>query len=325
MPSVRICTVFLSFILSLPLASQADPPIDSVRQLVINGQADAAIRALNASISANPMNADEHNLLCRVHYSEERWDAAVSECERAVSLNSKTSLNQLWLGRAYGEKAEHSSWFTAIALAKKTHAAFEKAVDLDPHNIEARSDLSEYYIEAPGFLGGGTDKAVAQANAVEKLEPATAYWIRARIAEHDKRNNDAEQAYKKAIALENSPRRLLDLASLYRRVNRLDDLETTIRQAEKLNTKNDSTLVDSASLLLRVKRNLPLASSMLRRYIGQGTRSEDAPLFQAQYLLAQILEQTGDLQGAKQAYQAAHANASAFAPAATALKRLGTA
>src|SRR5436309_7182403 len=104
MSSVRIYTVVLSFILSLPLASQADPPIDSVRQLVINGQADAAIRALNASINANPMSADEHNLLCRVHYSEERWDAAVSECERAVSLNSKSSLNQLWLGRAYGEK-----------------------------------------------------------------------------------------------------------------------------------------------------------------------------------------------------------------------------
>ena len=322
MSSFRICSVVLTFVLALPLASQADPPIDSVRQLVVNGQADMAIRALNASISANPVGADEHNLLCRVHYSEERWDAAISECERAVNLSPKSSLNQLWLGRAYGEKADHSSWFTAIALAKKTHAAFEKAVDLDPGNVDARSDLSEYYIEAPGFLGGGTDKAVAQANAVEKLEPATAYWIRARIAEHEKRSDDAEQAYRKAIALENSPRRLFDLASFYRRVNRLDDLESTIRQAEKLNTKNDSTLVDSASLLLRVKRSLPLAASMLHRYLEQGTRSEDAPVFEAQYLLGQVLEKTGDIEGAKHAYQSANANASAFAPASTALKRL---
>src|SRR5215469_3608275 len=184
---------------TVPMASEVDPPLDAVRQLVINGEADAAIRALKASLNANPSGAEEHNLLCRVHYSEERWDAAVSACERSVTLSPESSMKQLWLGRAYGEKAEHSSWFTALGLAKKTRASFEKAVDLDPNNVEARSDLSEYYIEAPGFLGGGTDKAAAQANAVQKLEPATAYWIRARIAEHDKRNSDAEQQYKKAL------------------------------------------------------------------------------------------------------------------------------
>lgn len=323
MTSLLKFSVILALIASLPMASQADPPLDSVRQLVINGEADAAIRALRTSLDANPSGAEEHNLLCRVHYSEERWDPAVLECERAMSLNPQNSMHQLWLGRAYGEKAEHSSWFTALGLAKKAHAAFEKAVELDPTNIEARSDLSEYYIEAPGFLGGGTDKAAAQANAVQKLEPATAYWIRARIAEHEKRNTEAEQHYKKALEIEHSPRRLFDLASFYRRARRLDDLESTIQESAKLNTKNDSTLVDSASLLLRVERSLPFAATLLRRYIEQGTRSEDAPVFQAQYLLGQVLEKTGDIQAAKIAYQAAHATASDYAPASSALKRLG--
>src|SRR5215469_18179398 len=308
---------------TVPMASEVDPPLDAVRQLVINGEADAAIRALKASLNANPSGAEEHNLLCRVHYSEERWDAAVAECERGVGLSPQSSMNQLWLGRAYGEKADHSSWFTAIALAKKTRIAFEKAVELDPNNIEARSDLSEYYIEAPGFLGGGTDKAAAQANAVQKLEPATAYWIRARIAEHEKHNTEAEQHYKKALEFEHSPRRLFDLASFYRRANRLDDLEATIQESAKLNTKNDSTLVDSASLLLRVERSLPFAATLLRRYIDQGTRSEDAPVFQAHYLLGQVLEKIGDKEGAKLAYQAAHATASEYSPASSALKRLG--
>jgi len=323
MTSVLKLSIVLALVVSISMASRADPPLDSVRQLVINGKADAAIRALNTSLNANPSGAEEHNLLCRVHYSEERWDAAVTECERAAALSPHNSMNQLWLGRAYGEKAEHSSWFTALSLAKKTHAAFEKAVDLDPNNVEARSDLSEYYIEAPGFLGGGTDKAAAQANAVQKLEPATAYWIRARIAEHEKRNTEAEQHYKKALEIDHSPRRLFDLASFYRRVNRLGDLESMIQESAKLNTKNDSTLVDSASLLRRVERNLQFAATLLRRYIEQGTRSEDAPVFQAQYLLGQVLEKTGDKDGAKLAYQAALARASNYAPASSALKRLG--
>lgn len=323
MLSVRIFSVVLVVALTLPVVSQADPSLDTVRRLVSNGEADAAVRALTASLNANPMGADEHNLLCRVYYSEERWDLAVSECERAAALNSKSSVNQLWLGRAYGEKADHSSWLSAIGLAKRTHIAFEKAVALDSKNIDARSDLSEYYIEAPGFLGGGTDKATAQANIVEQIEPATAHWIRARIAEHEKRNSDAEQNYKKALEADNSHRRLFDLASFYRRVNRLDDVESTIQKSAKLNSINDSTLVDSASLLLRTGRNLPLAASLLHRYIEQGTKSEDAPIFQAQYLLGQVLEKSGNIAGAKLAYLAARASASDFAPANAALRRLG--
>ena len=320
----RFFSFVLTFVLAMSALSPANAPLDSIHQLLVNGEADAAIRMLKSSLSANPSGAAEHNLLCRVHYAEERWDAAVSECERAANLNSDSSLNQLWLGRAYGEKADHSSWFTAIGLAKKTRIAFEKAVELDPNNIEARSDLSEYYIEAPGFLGGGSEKALAQANAIEKLEPATASWIRARVAEHEKRNNDAEQQYKKALQADPAARRVFDLAAFYRRVNRLDELETAIKQSAKLNTKNDSTLVDSASLLLRVNRNLPLAMTLLQRYIDQGEKSEDAPLFQAHYLLGQILEKSGDTAGAKKAYQTARANASDFAPASAALKKLGS-
>ncbi len=310
--------------LIVPILGFAQAASESPLNLFIDGQADAAVRSLRSSLNSNPSDAQQHNLLCRVQYAEERWDAAVSECERAANLDPKNATYQLWLGRAYGEKAEHSSWLTAIGLAKKTHIAFEKAVQLDPQNVQAHSDLSEYYIEAPGFLGGGTDKAAAQANIVEKIEPARAHWIRARIAEHQNRNSDAETEYKRALALDmNSPRRLFDLASFYRRANRLDELEATIQRSAQLNTKNDSTLVDSAALLLRVGRNLPLAATLLRRYIDQGTKSEDAPLFQAQHLLGQILEKSGDVQGAKLAYLAARSEASEFAPPNAALKRLG--
>jgi Flp pilus assembly protein TadD len=310
--------------LLIPNVGFAQSAAESPLNLFVNGQADAAVRTIRSSLNTNPSDALQHNLLCRVQYAEERWDAAVSECERAANLEPKNGTYQLWLGRAYGEKAEHSSWLTAIGLAKKTRIAFEKAVQLDPQNVQAHSDLSEYYIEAPGFLGGGTDKAAAQANIVEKIEPATAHWIRARIAEHQDRNSDAEAEYKRALALDmNSPRRLFDLASFYRRANRLDELEAAIQKATQLNTKNDSTLVDSAGLLLRVGRNLPLAATLLRRYIDQGTKSEDAPLFQAQHLLGQILEKSGDVQGAKLAYLAARSEASEFAPPNAALKRLG--
>jgi len=48
-----------------------------------------------------------------------------------------------------------SSFFSAAGLAKKVRASFERAVELDGSNVQARSDLAEFYMEAPGVMGGG--------------------------------------------------------------------------------------------------------------------------------------------------------------------------
>jgi hypothetical protein len=49
-------------------------------------------------------------------------------------------------------------------MAKKTRKEFEKAVELDEKNYNALEDLMQYYLEAPGFLGGSKKKA----NEIEK-------------------------------------------------------------------------------------------------------------------------------------------------------------
>ena len=81
--------------------------------------------------------------------------------EKAVAADPSNSEYQHWLGRAYGRRAETSSPFTAPGLASKARQHFEKAVALNPRNQEAVSDLFEYYLEAPGFLGGGFDNPAA--------------------------------------------------------------------------------------------------------------------------------------------------------------------
>ena len=43
---------------------------------------------------------------------------------------------------------------------------------LDPNNREAVANLFEYYLEAPGFLGGGVEKAEAVIHAHRQAECA---------------------------------------------------------------------------------------------------------------------------------------------------------
>ncbi len=123
------------------------------------GRADHAMEVLQPAIESGSGDAEAQQLLCRVALQIERWDAAVAACEKAVYLDSGSSDNHLWYGRALGEKADRASFIKAYGLAKRVKAEFETAVSLDPRNAEALSDLGDYYTEAPAIVGGGKDKA----------------------------------------------------------------------------------------------------------------------------------------------------------------------
>src|SRR5262249_49820348 len=73
------------------------------------------------------------------------------------------------LGRAYGLTAEHAALLDQMRLAKKARACFARAVELDPDNVPALSDLARYDMRAPGVLGGGKTKARALIERVRTL------------------------------------------------------------------------------------------------------------------------------------------------------------
>ena len=106
--------------------------------------------------------------------------------ERATAVIPNSSTYFHWLGKAQGRRAETSSPFTAPAYASKARQAFEKAVELDGKNLEAINDLFSYYLEAPGFLGGGLDKAANLAKRIQALDPVEYHYALAQIADKRK-------------------------------------------------------------------------------------------------------------------------------------------
>jgi tetratricopeptide (TPR) repeat protein len=202
----------------------------------------------------------------------------------------------------------------------------ERAVQLNGNNIDARTDLAEFYLEAPSFMGGGKDKAVAQANSIEPLDRPTAHWVRAKLAEKDKNYAAAEAEYKAAVADGNRPDMWLSLASFYRRQNRLADMDQAVNRAiaaEKHPTSS-SALFDAATLLIRAGR-IPQAANFLTKYLASKEKVEDAPAFQAHYMLGQIYEKQGDRAAAAREYTAALEMAKDYKDAREALNRVGPA
>jgi tetratricopeptide (TPR) repeat protein len=295
----------------------------AAQSLLSQGQVDVAIADLQKHLKTVPTDAEAYHLLSRAYYSLQHWDDAISAAQKAAALSPGNSDYHLWLGRAYGQKAANSSWFTAIRLAKKVRQEFERAVTLNAGNLAAESDLAEFYVEAPSFLGGGTDKARNQARRLASLDPPSAHWVNANIAEKEKNWAQAENEYRAAIqASGNKASYWLSLASFYRRSGRLSDMEVAVNRASNAEINRSDVWVDAAEILYRGGRNFPAAIEFLRRYLSSNSRVEDAPTFQVHYLLGSIFEKQGNRQGAAEEYRAALALAREFSLAQEGLARV---
>ncbi len=293
------------------ITSQADG--DAIRTALNQGRADDALRLLNTALQQNANDAEALNLQCRVFFAEERWDDAIQACGRAVQIAGNNSNYHLWLGRAYGEKADRVAFVTAYKLAKEIRAQFETAASLDPKNADALADLGQYYVEAPAILGGGTGKAEEVARQLESLDPAQAHDLRGRVAEQKKDYVAAEKEFRAKLALSHPQSQAwMDLGSFYRRRERLDAMVATLQSGAAADQAHGPALADGAETLIDAEREPQLAMEWMRQYLASNALSEEAPAFAVHARLGILLKQQGDAQGAQQEFAAAHALAKNF-------------
>lgn len=315
-----LSTLVLAFLIAVPAAAGAD---ESAPALLATGRVDDAIAALYGQITATPNDAVAHNLLCRAYFSIGQWDRGIGECEKAVALDPDNSQFHLWLGRIYGEKADKSSFMTAAGLARRVAHEFEAAVHLNPRNIDARTDLAEFYLEAPGIVGGGRDKAEQQANSLQALDPAKAHWVNARLAEKKHDLAGAEQEYRAAVeASHGAASAWLNLGLFYKHRERWDDMEDALSHVPTAELDRPDALVDAAEILIRTGHNVPEAVQLLNSYLNSKAQVEQAPAFKAHYLLGSANEKLGDKQKAAAEYRSALELAREFQPAQQALERV---
>lgn len=291
------------------------------RELLATGRADEAIRVLRPMAAGN--NAEAYNLLGRVYYQLGNWNDAVRNCERAAQLNPQSAEYQIWLARAYGEKANAAGALSAFGLARKSVAAFETAHRLDPRNLAIARDLGEYYVSAPAIVGGGLDKASSLAQEMTPVSPALASWIYAMAASKQGNQAEAERRYEEAVRYDHeSAETLLNLARYYRGRKQPERFDDAVRRALQSRHLRPEDRFDAAEQMLRMGRNLPEAAQQVRLYLQSGHPSEDAPVFRAHTVLGDLLSKSGDTNGAANEYRAALALASGFRPAAEGLRRL---
>jgi tetratricopeptide (TPR) repeat protein len=234
-------------------------------------------------------SADALLLLGRAHYQLGDYKKSVEALEKAAEASPNDSTIWLWLGRAWGRRAETSNMLVAPSYASKARQCFEKAVALDPANKEALNDLFSYYLEAPGFLGGGMDKAQSLVDRIRSLDPAEAEYALAQLAEKKKLYDRAEAHLKRAVEL--APRqvgRIIDLARFLARRGRLPEADRALDQAEQIAPGSPKVLYARAELYVQTGRNPQQARRLLEQYLQLPLTPDDPPREEALRLLERI-------------------------------------
>ena len=283
------------------------------------GKADEAVAALREALSADSRDPEANNLLCRVQFTLQQFEQASSYCEKAVQVAPQNARYHLWFGRTLGERASRASFLTAFSLAKRTREEFETAVRLDPRDLDALTDLGQFYTEAPGAIGGGMDKAEGVAKQMEALDPARGQQMRGGLAEKNKDLDAAEQEFKAAIAHASHPAfQWMALASFYRRHERWPEMEAAVKSGEAAAAHDRHAAValfNGASILARANRQPELAIKLFESYVASPDKTEEAPAFDALVRLAKLRKQMGDAPGAEREKGAALALAHEYKPA----------
>ncbi|ODS63076.1 MAG: hypothetical protein ABS41_07860 [Arenimonas sp. SCN 70-307] len=149
-----------------------------------------AAQVIEALAKARPGDPDVGVLQLRLLLQKREAKRALELAEKLVRQTPGHAASHYWMGMAYGARIGQVGAFSQATMAPKVRAAFERAVELDPSLHDARFALMEYYLRAPGIVGGSESKARAQAEELLRRDPPRGRFAQARLAMHD--GNDAE-------------------------------------------------------------------------------------------------------------------------------------
>ena len=287
------------------LCAASDPLLIAQRQFEAGSYREATA-TLQSALAQEPGNAGLHYWLARCYYELGAYDLAISSAEQAVKLDPKNSEYHQWLGRAYGGKAEKVGGLSGFSLARKVRREFEEAVHLNPANLRARRDLLEFYLNAPGLVGGDKDKALQHAQAIAALDPVEGHLARAAYWLGKKKPELAEAEYRRV--LEEKPGRVepyLEVADFYQQREDASRMEAAVEPAARVNPSHRALAYYRGVVRVLAGKRLSEAEQLLKSYLTGPPRSDRPSPASTREWLGRLYERLGKQKEAAGEYRAA--------------------
>jgi len=243
-------------------------------------------------------------LLGKIATEQKDLDAAISHFEKAVEAQPKNAEHHYLLGVAYGQQAQKASMFKQASLAGKTKTELETAVSLDPNHVDARWGIMQFYMLAPGFIGGSEDKAIEQANEIKKRDNYMGHRARAWIYVRQKKVDLARNEYVNAVREEPTSARAHTGLGAYYAVNDKNYKAAAVEfgAAQKLDPNYMPVWFRIGQTAAVSGQNFAEGEQALRKYLGYKPKAIEPNPGSAWYYLGMIYEKQGKKAEAKRAY-----------------------
>lgn len=123
--------------------------------------------------------------------TKKRTDA-LELLEACIAQLPQSSTCYLQAGRLLGVNAMEAGIMKAMGSVGRIKDWLSKALELDPKSFDARHDLMQFYLQAPGIAGGSVVKARELAQAASTFSAEQAKLLKAMIATYEKKRDEAE-------------------------------------------------------------------------------------------------------------------------------------
>ena len=313
-------TVLAAVLSAAWVAAQTSP-----EELIAGGHYKR-LRALAAARNSNDAESLYLNATVKQLWGE--LDEVEKLAERAVAANPKDARYHYRLATISGIKAQQASVFHQMGLARKFKKEAEAALAIDPNYVRALDMMMEFYLQAPGIVGGDKAKARGVADQLMKIDPVEGYQAQITLARFEKQDNRTEELLRKAVearpasyeahmglgnwcagqkkfeeaeqharlAIHARPDRagaygLLAVALVHQ--DKWAELDAVLAQATQAVPDNLIPYYRAGNNCLARKTELPRAERYFRKYLTQEPEAMAPDLAATHWRLALVLEQEG--------------------------------
>jgi len=238
---------------------------------------------------------------------QEQFAAAVPLLEKCVAAEQGNSKFHQWLGRAVGLQAAQSGIVSGALSVRRVKAELEKAIELDPLNLEARQDLAIMYRAVPGFLGGSSAKADEQIRFIRRNDPALAAQLEGDFLYADKKYDSALSAYRESAQLHPRPMIEVRISLAHQQKKEWNEAFAALDRALVLDPTYAFALYQVGRTAALSGEQLDRGEKSLRTYIALPVREdlESPSIAAAHFRLGNIREKKGDSAEARREYETA--------------------
>jgi tetratricopeptide (TPR) repeat protein len=235
----------------------------------------------------------------------QQFAAAVPLLEKCVVAEPGSSRFHQWLGRALGLQAAQKGITSSVMSVRKVKAAFEKAIELDPLNLEARNDLAIMYVAVPRLLGGSKVKAAEQVAFIRRHDPALAMQIDGDFLASEKKYDAALAAYTESARLHSRPLIHVRISLVHQQSKDWEKAFAALERALALDANHPLALYQIGRTAALSGEQLDRGEKCLRTYLAMPVREEleNPSIAAAHFRLGNILEKKGDAGGARTEYE----------------------